>query len=123
MKKTVIAVLGGDQRMDFAARELALLGYDVREWGRKKEDDANTFSKAACQWFADVDVLMLPLPSSLDGTHLLTPLCDTREKLRMETLLKAAPKQLWLAGRLSEALRLRADREGIRWIDYFESEI
>ena len=123
MTKRVIAVLGGDKRMDFAARELARLGYDVREWGRGNGDDAAAFSKIAKEWFLDVDVLMLPLPTSLDGTHLPTPLCGGEEKLRMETLFGAAHTKLWLVGRLSESLMLRAEREGIRVIDYFENEI
>ena len=37
--------------------------------------------------------------------------------------MSVASKKLWLVGRLGESLRLRADREGIRWIDYFDSEI
>ncbi len=123
MQKCVIAVLGGDKRMDFAARELVKLGFDVREWGRSVGDDATVFSKNAHKWFSDVDALMLPLPTSLDGTHLCTPLLKGEEGLRMETLFCAAPDKVWLVGRLGEALRLRADREGIRWIDYFDSEI
>lgn len=123
MTKKVIAVLGGDKRMDFAARELIRLGYDVRQWGRSADDDAKAFSKIAKEWFSDVDVLMLPLPTSLDGTHLSTPLCQSAEKLRMETLFCVASQKLWLVGRLSEALHLRAERDGIRLIDYFENEI
>ena len=123
MKQTVIAVLGGDMRMDFAARELAHLGYEVREWGRRQADDVAVFSQTAREWLADVDVLMLPLPTSVDATHLSLPLCGGKEELRMETLMSAAPHALWLVGRLNEALRLRADNEGIHWIDYFDSEL
>ena len=123
MEQTVIAVLGGDKRMDFAARELERLGYAVREWGRCEGEDVAAFSKKAKEWFSGVDALMLPLPTSLDGTHLSLPMCQSEEKLRMETLFSAAPDKLWLVGRFGEALRLRADREGIRWIDYFDSEI
>ena len=123
MEKTVIAVLGGDNRMDYAAKELVNLGYDVRNWGRGEWDDAAVFSKTAREWFLDVDALMLPLPTSLDGTHLSTPLCQSEEKLRMETLFSAASDKLWLVGRLGEVLRRRADREKIRWFDYFDSEI
>ncbi len=123
MKTCVIAVLGGDKRMDFAARELVRLGYDVREWGRHKGDDAAVFSKIAREWLSGVDALMLPLPTSLDGTHLWMPLCNSDDGLRMETLFCVAPTKLWLVGRFGESLRLRADREGIHWIDYFDSEI
>ena len=123
MGKTVIAVLGGDKRMDFAARELVRHGYDVREWGRSKDDDSFTFSKTAREWFSDVDALMLPLPSSFDGTHLWTPLCQGEEKLRMETLFSSARHKVWLVGRFGESLRLRAQQEGVQCIDYFDSEI
>ena len=123
MQKHTVAVLGGDKRMDFAARELTRLGYDVREWGRREGDSAADFSKIAKKWLTDVDVLMLPLPTSIDGTHLSTPLLESREGLRMERLFCAAPDKLWLVGRLGETLRGRADRERIQWIDYFDSEI
>jgi dipicolinate synthase subunit A len=123
MGKSVIAVLGGDKRMDFAARELISLGYDVREWGRREEDDVSAFAKRAREWFSDVDTLMLPLPVSLDGTHLSTPLLKSREGLRMDLLFHSAPEKLWLVGRFGETFRLRAEKEGLRWIDYFESEI
>lgn len=95
MQKCVVAVLGGDQRMNFAARELMRRGYDVREWGRSREDSAVSFAKIAREWLADVDVLMLPLPTSTDGTHLSTPLLEGGEGLRMETLfLCRSPKSL-----------------------------
>ncbi len=123
MPNCVIAVLGGDKRMDFAARELTRLGFDVREWGRGVSDDAAVFAKNARKWFSDVDVLMLPLPASLNGTHLFTPFLKNEEGLRMETLFQAAPDKLWLVGRFGEALHLRANRDGIRCIDYFDSEI
>lgn len=123
MQKHTVAVLGGDKRMDFAARELTRLGYDVREWGRREGDSVADFSKIAKKWLTDVDVLMLPLPTSIDGTHLSTPLLESREGLRMERLFCAAPDKLWLVGRLGETLRGRADRERIQWIDYFDSEI
>lgn len=123
MQKCVIAVLGGDKRMDFAARELISLRYDVREWGRREGDDAAAFSKIAREWLADVDVLMLPLPTSLDGIHLFTPNLGSEQKLRMDTLFSSASQKLFLVGRLSEALRSRAERDNIRKIDYFENEI
>ena len=123
MKTSVIAVLGGDKRMNFAARELVRLGYEVREWGRYEGDSAASLSKVARKWLSDVDALMLPLPTSLDGTHLWTPLCESGEGLRIETLFSAAPDKVWLVGRFGETLRHRADVERIRWIDYFESEI
>lgn len=123
MKTLEIAVLGGDKRMDFAARELVRLGYSVRQWGRSEGDNASVFSKNAREWLADADALMLPLPSSLDGTHLWTPLCKADEGLRMETLFCAAPEKVWLVGRFGETLCHRAKEKGIRCIDYFESEI
>ena len=123
MKKRVIAVLGGDKRMDFAARELVQLGYDVREWGRREGDSAAAFAKCAREWLGNTDALMLPLPTSLDGTHLYTPLIKGGEGLRMETLFAAAPDKVWLVGRFCESLQKRADKEGIRCVDYFENEV
>ena len=123
MKQYTIAVLGGDKRMDFAARELANRRLTVREWGRRKGDDIAAFAKGARGWFADVDALMLPLPTSTDGTHLSTPLLDNGNGLRMETLFCAAPKKRWFVGRLSESLLLRAEREGIHPTDYFQNEL
>ncbi|MBQ4273976.1 MAG: hypothetical protein IJB94_03260 [Clostridia bacterium] len=70
MPKHTVAVLGGDKRMDFAARELTRLGYDVREWGRREGDSAAGFARVADEWLSAVDVLMLPLPTSTDGAYL-----------------------------------------------------
>ena len=123
MKRRVIAVLGGDIRMNFAARKLVELGYDVREWGRNRDDDAIVFSKQAEEWFSDVDALMFPLPTSFDGTHMWTPLREIGDDLRMETFFRSAANKLWLVGRLNESLSLRIKQEGIDCIDYFESEI
>ena len=123
MKKCVVAVLGGDKRMDFAARELVRVGYDVREWGRNQKDDATAFSKIARQWFSQVDALMLPLPTSLDGIHLSTPMLSFGDGLRMDTLFAAASDKVWLVGRLGEALRKRLEQENIHLIDYFDNEI
>ena len=123
MKRRVIAVLGGDIRMNFAARKLVELGHDVREWGRNRDDDAIVFSKQANEWFSDVDVLMFPLPTSFDGTHIWTPLHESGDDLRMETFFRSAANKLWLVGRLNESLSLRIKQEGIDCIDYFESEI
>ena len=95
METCAIAVLGGDKRMDFAARELTKLGYDVREWGRSEMDSVTAFSKSALQRFLDVDAIMLPMPTSFDGTHLWTPLRKDGEELRMETLFHIAPDKLW----------------------------
>ena len=123
MKKTVIALLGGDVRMHFAANKLLEYGYDVREWGTQKGESAIDFCQNAKLWFDEADVIMLPLPSSRDGTHLWTPIGDESEKLRMETIFSMFRQKLFLVGNLGETLRNRADREEIRWIDYFESEI
>ena len=123
MKKCVVAVLGGDKRMDFAARELVRVGYDVREWGRNQKDDATAFSKIARQWFSQVDALMLPLPTSLDGIHLSTPMLSFGDGLRMDTLFATASDKVWLVGRLGEALRKRLEQENIHLIDYFDNEI
>lgn len=123
MGKTVLAVLGGDERMHFAAKKLLTYGYVVREWGGRKEDRVEDFCQHAEDFFGDVDVIMLPLPTSRDGTHLWTPRLNEQEKLRIETLFSLLCQKLWLVGNFGETLRLRADREGIRWIDYFESEV
>ena len=37
--------------------------------------------------------------------------------------MSVATEKLWLVGRFGESLRLRAESMGIRWIDYFDSEI
>lgn len=123
MRTCTVAVLGGDKRMDFAACELVRIGYDVRTWGRKPGDDVAAFYKTAQNWLSSARVIMLPLPSSLDGVHLWMPLCNSQEGLRMDTLFRTAPDKVWLVGRLGETLHHCAEKEGIQPIDYFESEI
>mgnify|MGYP003316665571 CR=1 FL=1 len=123
MKKCVVAVLGGDKRMDFAACELERAGYEVREWGRCKSDDSAAFLSGAREWLSSVDAIMLPLPASLDGIHLSTPMLSSGNEVRMDSLFSVATDKIWLVGRLGEALRLRAEQEKIRLIDYFDNEI
>lgn len=125
MGKTVrITLLGGDQRQIYAAERLAQ-HYEVRLWGLEKGDrvfSASIFS----DWeeaIADANAVILPLPVSSDGVRVFMPMGGSLTPLRLDVLLPHLDGKLLLGGRMDTSLRQRADRAGVSWIDYFESEL
>ncbi len=125
-EKRGLAVLGGDSRQIAMARALSSMGYPVCVWGlgdcRKEIGDArlcDTWEMAV----QSADVVILPLPISADGVRIHCPLHDRDVLLRITTLLDGIGKRLLLGGRMPEPIRNMADQLGVRWIDYFESEV
>ena len=125
-EKRGLAILGGDRRQIAAARYLASCQYPVFVWGlgecREEIGDAvlcDTWETA----IRDADVVILPLPASADGVRIHCPLHDQDVLLRVTTLLNGIGTRLLLGGRFSEPIRSIADQLGVRWIDYFESEV
>lgn len=125
-EKRGLAILGGDQRQIAAARHLASCGYPVCVWGLGECREAIGDAVLCSTWESAVknaDVVILPLPASADGVRVHCPLHGQDVFLRVTTLLSAVGTRLLLGGRLSEPIRNIADQLGVRWIDYFESEI
>ncbi len=125
-EKRGLAILGGDRRQIVMARYLSSLGYSVFVWGLgecgEEIGDAllcDTWEKAV----KHANVVILPLPASADGVRIHCPLHDQDVLLRVTTLLGGIGDRLLLGGRFTEPIRSMADQLGVKWIDYFESEI
>lgn len=125
-EKRGLAILGGDSRQIAMARYLSFLGYPVFVWGlgacQKQIGDAQVCDT----WELAVrcaEVVILPLPASADGVRIHCPLHDQDVLLRVTTLLGGIGERLLLGGRFTEPIRSIADQLGVRWIDYFDSEV
>ncbi len=121
-----IAVLGGDKRQIYAAQRLADHGMTVCVWGNGRGSDFCRDVRVCTEWseaIGSAQYLVLPLPSTLDGVHLHSPLSSGGIELRLDTLFDAAEGKTILGGRLSEIFVKQAEKRNIRCIDYFTSEI
>lgn len=121
-----IAVLGGDRRQISAAHVLAERGIAVSAWGLGDCGAEIAPAHLAPTWETAVenaDAILLPLPASVDGVRINTPLQPEKEALRIRTLLDVAPtKTVLLGGRLCDSFRELADRRSLTYLDYFEDE-
>lgn len=118
--KTVIAAFGGDARQKFAIEELKKT-YDVRVWGMGEETEGE-----GGDWKSllnGAEILLLPMPASLDGVRVYSPLQASDRTLRLTSLLNAFEGRLVLGGRLPEALYGTAEKKGLNCVDYLNSEI
>lgn len=124
VEQTQIALLGGDERQIYAARELARSGRRVTVWGLGNcaarvfpAETADTWESAV----ADARAVILPLPASTDGVRVNSPFTGEGEGLRLDALTDALKEDcLLLGGKLPETV-LRAGR--FRAVDYFDSEV
>ena len=121
-----LAVLGGDRRQIFMTRELSRQGYSVRVWGlglcQGEVGNAyvcNTWEEA----IEGTEAVVLPLPISSDGVRINTPLHSDEASLRIDTLMDQMEGRLLLGGRISETVQGLARREGVQYVDYYESEL
>lgn len=120
-----ISVLGGDKRQITAAQILADKGFSVSVYGIGTGKDFRPNVIRCANWneaLRSSDVLLLPLPISLDGVRLHMPLSAEESDVRLDVLLDAAEGKTVLGGRLSDPFVRRAEESGVRCIDYFSSE-
>ena len=125
-EETRIAVLGGDARQRFAAKKLMEDGYSVSVWGLGNLGMQGLGAVACADWRAAVsnaDVLLLPLPVSVDGVRLNCPMQGPAESVRLSLLPDAFGGRMILGGRIPEALRDLATKKGKICTDYFDSEL
>lgn len=119
-----ITFLGGDTRQIFAAERLASR-YEVGLWGLEK-GSRDLHARLFSEWEGAIDgadAVLLPLPASSDGVRIFMPMGGDAEPLRLDVLLPRLEGKLLLGGRMSDAIRARADEAGLRWVDYYESEL
>lgn len=128
MKNTKrIAMLGGDQRQWYAARWLREHGLDAVIWGIKppigESDDEILYTEDAKRIIAESQVVVLPLPATLDGVYLQHSPAEGEERISLQTVLELLPTHCTvIGGRLPAAFADGARGLGHRVFDYFESE-
>ena len=121
-----IAVLGGDARQIAMARALIEQGFSLSVWGLGEQGRSALKEIRSLSWqeaVSDANVLLLPLPCSVDGVRLNLPLESSDVSLRLSLLLESFSGKILLGGRLTSACKLLAEEKGIECIDYFDSEI
>ncbi len=122
-----ISMLGGDLRQLAVAQKLAERYDDIRIWGIRGAQGEVTSGISAVQGIAEAtegaDVILLPLPASIDGVVLNAPLADSPERVRLLSIAERAREgALVIGGRIPESFVNAAERRGVLVRDYFESE-
>jgi dipicolinate synthase subunit A len=114
MKVKKIAVIGGDFRNFNLANMLAEDGFIVNTFALSDKDSA-TLELA----LNDVDIVVGPIPFSIDRKTVNTPLYN--ESIPINTFFKiAGEKSIVIAGKFDEAICSRAKYHGIKTIDILE---
>jgi len=120
-----ITVLGGDERLCYAAKRLSGT-YTVRAYGLRPLlapeglwEECPTPEEA----LDGTDAVLLPLPASLDGTHLNMRAQAESLPLRLSAMVQAIPDGARvLGGRMDGALLRQLTQRGLSVTDYYEEE-
>lgn len=122
--KIEIAVIGGDLRQVHLAGRLAQAGFGVHALCLERDVDLGagvTVQQDAQAVLSTCDVVILPLPVTVDGLTVNAPFSD--QKLPLETVLRGVKKNtLLLGGMVSKELHTAGERLGITLVDYLERE-
>ncbi len=118
MNNMQFAVIGGDARQIWLARELAADGHTVRLFGFDKcEGDGPRPEKTIAKAVGMADVVILPFPSQNEQGWLNAPFAA--EQISPEEVLDAVPKTaLVVAGRVLPELAQMAKERKLELIDY-----
>lgn len=124
MMSQAFAVIGGDYRIVMMANELSFQGNLVKAYGFGPEVEfAGSVRRAATLTEAldEVNYVILPLPCSMDGSHVNTALSTDQITLN-DLFSKLRPEQTVFAGKADANLKALAEKYGIACHDYFERE-
>ena len=121
-----ITFLGGDARQEKAALRLAESGYSVYAFaGCPSVSKKINLSENIGEAIKASSAVILPLPSSVDGSNLNAPSYDL-ESIRLDKiidLISVTDKDILLiGGRIPKPIIEHAEQKGLRVIDYFASE-
>ena len=128
MKNSIkISTLGGDLRQIAVIDRLASSYDNINVWGVRPNLSSEIERARLC---ADIDeatdgarVVILPLPSSLDGVTLNCPLYEDGAAPKLTSVARKIPDDcIVIGGRISESFLKAANERGIKVFDYFESE-
>ena len=123
--KNKIAILGGDMRQ-YAAAAALNNNWDVHIWGLDRSRD-NSDGIVMCDDLYDalngaVGVI-LPLPASFDGIYLNCPLWKENKKVRLSEITDLIDNRcVIIGGKIPAEFRYIAEGQGVRMIDYYDSE-
>ncbi|MDD3766326.1 MAG: dipicolinate synthase subunit DpsA [Eubacteriales bacterium] len=117
-------ICGGDLRQASVANRLYDYGYKVSVYGfsdTSQFNDKIQIHTSIDQALKDVDIIILPLPCTVDNEIVNMPM--SAEKLYITDLLKKMNKnQIIVAGKISKKLYNIAQMYNIYMADYFERE-
>ena len=122
-----ISMLGGDLRQLAVAERLAERYDDISLWGISTAAPRSQSGVVEVQEIydaiEDADVILLPLPASVDGVTLNAPLAEVSERVRLSGIAERIREgALVIGGKIPEGFLRAAERRGILVRDYFESE-
>ncbi len=124
--KPKIAVLGGDLRQYATAKELSQQDIEVVASAlcvEKSDTEKIKMCEDIAEAIADSRAVILPLPTSIDGTVLNCPACRSSERIPLETIVELMDDKAWLiGGRIPQNIVVKAQAKGIAVYDYFLSE-
>jgi dipicolinate synthase subunit A len=120
-------MLGGDLRQLAVAERLAERYDNINLWGLSaaaiKDVGGVREVQEVSEAIEGADILLLPLPASVDGVTLNSPLADTSERVRMSRIAEMARDgAIVIGGKIPEAFARTAEKRGLTVKDYFESE-
>lgn len=125
-KQRKIAVLGGDLRQYAAAKELSRGTAEVLYAAGICDKGGAERLVNVCEPYealAEADVVLLPLPASLDGKLLNCPATKSSERLPLAKIIDGMTvKSMLFGGRLPADTVAYAKSKGITVCDYFLSE-
>ena len=122
MQQKTFAVVGGDLRQAWLAGRLAQKGYPVHTalLDREVELSPRVHNEESVKAAVDAaDVVVLPLPSCMDGIHLNAPLAQ--QTVTVEELFPLLRGKLVMAGK-TDHLEKGAQQNGVELVDYFARE-
>ena len=128
MKSNIkISMLGGDLRQLAVAQRLSERYDNIDLWGLVTSApftaDGVRMASSLSESVKDADVILLPLPASVDGVTLNAPLAEVSERVRLSAVAERAREgALLIGGRIPESFVGLAERGGVSVRDYFESE-
>ena len=121
-----ISMLGGDLRQLAVIDTLAERYDDIKVWGLSTalpRAEGVTGAQSLQDATDGADVIVLPLPASVDGVTLNAPLAEVGERVRLARIVERAKDgALIIGGKIPEAFSHAAEARGLVIKDYFESE-
>lgn len=124
--KPKIAVLGGDLRQYATAKELSKQNVEVFGGAlcvEKSDTEKIKMCEDITEAISDSRAVILPLPTSVDGTVLNCPGYRSSERTSLDAIVDLmSDRALLFGGRIPQNITVKAQAKGIKVYDYFLSE-